>query len=55
VSAGEVGTTDFNLSEEQRHWLLHSGHRAAAGFLRAWRPEAYVNRAGRPLAGWGRS
>lgn len=38
VPAGTVGTTDFNLTAEQRAWLLNSGHEAAAAFLRTWDP-----------------
>jgi NTE family protein len=50
VPAGDIGTTDFELSADQRDWLLKSGRDAAAAFLRDWRPENYVNRAGRHLA-----
>jgi len=51
VPAGDIGTTDFELTPAQRDWLLRSGRDAAAAFLRDWRPENYVNRAGRGLAG----
>ncbi len=49
VSAGTVGTTDFNLTGDQRAWLLNSGHEAAAAFLDTWDPGQYVNRRGRTL------
>jgi NTE family protein len=49
VPAGDIGTTDFDLTEAQRDRLLDSGRRAAAEFLATWRPEDYVNRAGRGL------
>jgi NTE family protein len=51
ISAGEIGTTDFNLTAEQEKWLVDSGHAAAAEFLATWDPSAYVNRHGRKLAG----
>ena len=50
VSAGEIGTTDFRLSDAQKGWLLDSGHEAARAFLGEWSPEEYVNRHGRKLA-----
>jgi hypothetical protein len=45
-----VATTDFNLQDEQKTWLLDSGHTAAREFLGSWDPSAYVNRHGRGLA-----
>jgi NTE family protein len=50
VSAGEIGTTDFNLTKGQKQWLLDSGRGAASKFLAGWSPEEYVNRHGRQLA-----
>lgn len=50
ISAGDVGTTDFNLTAAQRDGLLHSGRDAANAFLSAWDPGAYVNEHGRGLA-----
>lgn len=49
VSAGEIGTTDFDLTEDQKQWLLDSGQGAASKFLAQWNPENYVNRNGRRL------
>jgi NTE family protein len=50
VSAGEIGTTDFNLTSKQQDWLLDSGRTAAAAFLDAFRVEDYFNTFGRKLA-----
>ncbi|HWX74018.1 MAG TPA: patatin-like phospholipase family protein [Solirubrobacteraceae bacterium] len=50
ISAGEVGTTDFNLTDAQKRGLLESGRQAARAFLGRWRPGDYVNSAGRKLA-----
>jgi NTE family protein len=50
ISAGDVGTTDFGLGEEQKHWLLQSGESAARAFLAQWSPSDYVNSHGRRLA-----
>jgi NTE family protein len=49
VSAGEVGTTDFDLTSEQQDWLLGSGRKAAGEFLDAFRLEDYFNTFGRKL------
>ncbi len=49
VSAGDVGTTDFNLTPAQRQWLLESGKGAAREFLDEWQPGQYVNSYGRKL------
>ncbi|MGH3770291.1 MAG: patatin-like phospholipase family protein [Pseudonocardiaceae bacterium] len=54
VSAGAIGTTDFDLTKDQQQWLLDSGRRAAREFLAQWNPEEYVNRNGRRLAPGGR-
>jgi NTE family protein len=50
VSAGEVGTTDFRMSDDQKRGLLDSGREAARSFLDEWNPARYVNRHGRTLA-----
>lgn len=49
ISAGEIGTTDFNLTEQQKAWLLESGKQAARAFLDEWDPAQYVNSHGRKL------
>ncbi len=49
VSAGDIGTTDFDLTPAQRQWLLESGKEAARKFLDEWQPSQYVNRYGRKL------
>jgi NTE family protein len=49
VDAGDVGTTDFELSRERRNDLLHGGRRAARAFLDSYDLEAYVNTFGRRL------
>lgn len=51
ISAGEIGTVQFDLSAAQKQWLLDSGKQAARAFLEHWNPEDYVNSAGRKLAG----
>ena len=44
ISAGDVGTTDFDLPEPKKQWLLKSGRDAAAHFLdREFHPEQYRN------------
>jgi NTE family protein len=44
ISAGDVGTTEFDLSRERRDWLLRSGRDAAAHFLdHEFHPEEYRN------------
>lgn len=49
ISSGDIGTTDFNLSNEQKQWLLDSGKKAAASFLDEWNSAHYVNSHGRGL------
>jgi NTE family protein len=49
VSAGEVGSTDFNLTPAQQEWLLSSGSKAAGDFLDQFRLEDYFNTFGRKL------
>jgi NTE family protein len=43
VDADDVGTTDFELSEEKQELLLANGRRAANEFLEAFRLEDYMN------------
>jgi NTE family protein len=50
IDAGDVGTTDFNLTPDQQEGLLKSGLEAADTFLADWDPAKYVNRNGRKLA-----
>lgn len=50
VSALDVGTTDFNLSEERKQALVSSGREAVRKFLAQWDRSQYVNSHGRPLA-----
>ncbi len=49
ISAGDIGTTDFNLTSQQQQWLLDSGKQAARTFLEGWDPVEYVNSHGRKL------
>jgi len=50
ISAGDIATTEFNLSEEQKQWLLDSGKKAAAEFLDEWNSTDYINSHHRGLA-----
>ena len=50
ISAGDVGTTDFNLGDEQKQDLLDWGRQAAGKFLDEWNPADYVNSHRRGLA-----
>jgi NTE family protein len=43
IDALDVGTTDFNLSAEQRQALVDSGKKAAAAFLKDFDPEKATN------------
>jgi NTE family protein len=43
VDADDVGTTDFQLSEDKQELLLGNGRRAARGFLDGFRLEDYMN------------
>jgi NTE family protein len=52
ISAGDVGTTEFKLSDERKQWLLKSGEEAARAFLKRWNPAEYVNSNGRKLGGF---
>lgn len=49
ISAGTIGTTDFNLTRDQKEWLLQSGRDGAKEFLDTYRPDDYRNTFGRTL------
>lgn len=50
VDSGDVGTTDFNLTDHQKQQLLQNGRDAATRFLNSFDPSKYRNTYGRPLA-----
>jgi NTE family protein len=50
VPAGNVGTTDFTLSEADQQQLIEGGKQAANSFLDDFHIEDYVNTFGRTLA-----
>jgi NTE family protein len=50
ISAGTIGTTDFEMTTSQKQWLLQSGRDGAAAFLQTYEPAAYVNTYGQRLA-----
>jgi hypothetical protein len=50
VDAGEVGTTDYGISDEQKHELVVSGERAAKAFLDGFDLDDYMNSFGQKLA-----
>jgi NTE family protein len=50
IEAGDIGTTEFNLTDDQKGWLLNSGKEAATEFLDAWKPDEYVNSHQRKIA-----
>ena len=49
VAAGNVGTTDFDLSATKKTELINGGRRAAAAFLMSFEPADYRNSFGRAL------
>jgi len=49
ISTGDIGTTQFDLSDAQKQGLLDSGRDAAREFLKEWHPGKYVNSKGRSL------
>jgi NTE family protein len=51
ISAGTIGTTDFELTPDQKQWLLQSGRGGAKTFLDTYDPSQYRNTFGRPLEG----
>ena len=42
IPVGDVGTTDFDLSEDKKLWLYNSGYKAAREFLNHWSWSEYV-------------
>ncbi|WP_042214141.1 patatin-like phospholipase family protein [Paenibacillus borealis] len=44
IPTGKVTTTKFELTEEDKHFLLTSGHTAADKFLETWDFEAYKHK-----------
>jgi len=50
VSAGDVGTTDFDLTKEQQDWLIASGRAAGGSFLDDFKLDDYFNTYGRKLS-----
>ena len=49
ISAGDIGTTDFDLTTEQEDWLVASGRAGAQAFLAQFRRADYINTYGRTL------
>ncbi len=50
ISAGTIGTTDFQLTPAQKQWLLQSGRDGGAAFLETYDPDSYLNTYGQRLA-----
>jgi NTE family protein len=50
VDAGDVGTTDFHLSESQEQGLIDGGRSDGERFLDQFQTSSYVNTYGHPLA-----
>jgi len=50
VDAGDVGTTDFHLSESQEQGLIDGGRRDGERFLDGFQTASYVNTYGHPLS-----
>jgi NTE family protein len=50
IPTGDVGTTEFKLSDERRQGLLEGGEKAASTFLATFDPAKYVNTFGKSLA-----
>jgi hypothetical protein len=50
ISAGSIGTTDFELTAEQKQWLLQSGRDGAKTFLDIYNRANYRNTYGQTLA-----
>ncbi|MGG2015560.1 patatin-like phospholipase family protein [Bacillus sp. S10(2024)] len=42
IPTGNITSTNFNLSDEEKEWLFHSGYRAAEKFLSAWNFKQYI-------------
>jgi NTE family protein len=49
IPTGDVGTTEFKLSDERKQRLLSGGEQAAREFLAQFEPETYVNTFGKGL------
>ncbi len=49
INAGDISTTDFNLTPDQANWLLNSGRSTGDAFLDSWNPDHYINQHGRHL------
>lgn len=43
IPTGNITSTNFNLSDEEKEWLYHSGYLAAEKFLRSWNFTQYIN------------
>jgi NTE family protein len=50
IDAGPIGTTDFNLTPDQKKFLLDSGRKGALEFIGGFKRDTYMNTFGRPLA-----
>jgi hypothetical protein len=50
VPAGDIGTTDFQLTDSQKDQLIAGGKRAASEFLDSFEITNYVNTFGWRLA-----
>ncbi len=50
IPTGDVGTTEFKLSDERKQRLLSGGEQAARAFLAEFDPAKYVNTFGNALA-----
>ncbi len=49
INAGTIGTTDFNLTKDQKEFLVQSGRDGAKTFLDRYRDTDYMNTYGRTL------
>lgn len=43
ISAGTIGTTDFEFTPDQKQWLLQAGRDGAKSFLDNYDPSLYRN------------
>ncbi|ENQ3107478.1 NTE family protein [Bacillus sp. 491mf] len=44
IPTGNITSTNFNLSDEEKEWLYHSGYQAAEKFLSSWNFNQYIHR-----------
>ncbi|ENQ3079818.1 patatin-like phospholipase family protein [Bacillus cereus] len=44
IPTGNITSTNFNLSDEEKKWLYHSGYQAAEKFLSSWNFNQYIFR-----------